>query len=142
MRLYKCSTLVKFKVLCGASAGIRHRTKHNLGDGNCHSHIQSSTQLFLRMIMGINKTINRHWRDWAALVYLFICLVDFFIAPLMWNIGMSMESDEIKMNTSRWVPLTLQAGAMFHLSFGAILGATAWRKKDEVDVHNRNGSSS
>ena len=82
--------------------------------------------------MGINKTINRHWRDWAALVYLFICLVDFFIAPLMWNIGMAMESDEIKLNTSRWMPLTLQAGAMFHLSFGAILGATAWRKKDEI----------
>ena len=82
--------------------------------------------------MGINKTINRHWRDWAALVYLFICLVDFFIAPLMWNIGMNMQSDEIKMNTSRWAPLTLQAGAMFHLSFGAILGATAWRKKDEI----------
>ena len=77
--------------------------------------------------MGINKTINRHWRDWAALVYLFICLVDFFIAPLMWNIGMAMESDEIKLNTSRWMPLTLQAGAMFHISFGAILGATAWK---------------
>ena len=55
---------------------------------------------------------------------------------------MNMQSDEIKLNTSRWTPLTLQAGAMFHLSFGAILGATAWRKKDEVDVHNRNGSSS
>jgi len=53
-----------------------------------------------------------------------------------------MQSDEIKMNTSRWAPLTLQAGAMFHLSFGAILGATAWRKKDEVEVHNRNGDSS
>ena len=53
-----------------------------------------------------------------------------------------MESDEIKMNTSRWEPLTLQAGAMFHLSFGAILGATAWRKKDEVEVHNtRNGTT-
>jgi len=33
---------------------------------------------------------------------------------------------------TRWVPLTLGAGAMFHLSFGAILSATAWRKKDEV----------
>ena len=46
--------------------------------------------------MGINKTINRHWRDWAAIVYLFICFIDFFVAPLMWNIGMAMESDEIK----------------------------------------------
>jgi len=43
---------------------------------------------------------------------------------------------------SRWAPLTLQAGAMFHLSFGAILGATAWRKKDEVDAHNNIGPKS
>ena len=31
--------------------------------------------------MGINYTINRYWKDWAGLVYLFICLVDFFLAP-------------------------------------------------------------
>ena len=31
--------------------------------------------------------------------------------------------------TSRWEPLTLQGGAMLHLSFGAILGATAGEKK-------------
>ena len=52
-----------------------------------------------------------------------------------------MESDEIKLNTSRWVPLTLGAGAMFHLSFGAILGATAWKKKDELEVHNSGNGS-
>ena len=44
--------------------------------------------------------------------------------------------------TSRWDPLTLQAGAMLHLSFGAILGATAWRKKDEVEIHNNRNSNS
>ena len=38
----------------------------------------------------------------------------------------------------RWEPLTLKSGAMFHLSIGAILGATAWRKKDEVEAHNNN----
>ena len=31
MRLYKCSTLEKFNVLCGKANGIRHRTIHNLG---------------------------------------------------------------------------------------------------------------
>ena len=87
--------------------------------------------------MSINKTLHEYWRTHAAYVYLFNCLVDFFIAPLMWNIGMSMESNEIKMNTSRWEPLTLQAGAMFHLSFGAILGATAWRKKDEIVIDKK-----
>jgi len=45
---------------------------------------------------------------------------------------MTMMSDEIKMNTSRWVPLTLQGGAMLHLSFGAILGATSWNKHKEI----------
>ena len=94
--------------------------------------------------MNINKTINRHWRDWAALVYLFICLVDFFIAPLVWNLMMAdhcATHDCAAEGVTRWVPLTLQGGAMFHLSFGAILGATAWRKKDEVEVHHRNGDS-
>ena len=30
----------------------------------------------------MNKIIHEHWRDWAAIVYLFLCVVDFFIAPL------------------------------------------------------------
>ena len=42
--------------------------------------------------------------------------------------------------TSRWEPLTLQMGGMFHMSFAAILGVTAWRKKDEVDSGNSNNS--
>ena len=98
--------------------------------------------------MSINKTINRHWRDWAALVYLFICLIDFFIAPLMWNLAMAEHCNDLvrypagaECDATRWVPLTLGAGAMFHLSFGAILGATAWKKKDELAVHHNKGES-
>ena len=88
----------------------------------------------------MNKLINRHWRDWAGVVYLFICLVDFFLpvylfSPLMWNFGLTMMDKDVQLASSRWTPLTLEGGAMFHLSFGAILGATAWRKKDEVDSH-------
>ena len=81
--------------------------------------------------MEINKTIEIYWRSWAAAVYLFICLVDFFIAPLMWNIGMTMMDTEVQMATSRWAPLTLGGGAMFHLSFGAILGATSFNRHKE-----------
>ena len=96
--------------------------------------------------MSINKIINRHWRDWAAIVYLFICLCDFFVGPLWWNLLMFDACAEVLASgqdckTSRWEPLTLQAGAMLHLSFGAILGATAWRKKDEVEIHNNNNGS-
>ena len=95
--------------------------------------------------MGINKTINRHWRDWAGLVYLFICLCDFFIGPVVWNIKMDsycnmMVAKGLVCDASRWIPLTLEGGAMFHLSFGAILGATAWKKKEELEAHNTNRS--
>ena len=105
------------------------------------------------MKLGINKTINRHWRDWAGLVYLFICLIDFFVAPLIWNLKMEAYCYDIKMTAlekgldssdcdiTRWTPLTLGAGAMFHLSFGAILGATAWKKKEELEAHNNNNST-
>lgn len=82
-------------------------------------------------MMEINKTIEIYWRSWAAAVYLFICVVDFFIAPLMWNIGMTMMDTEVQMATSRWAPLTLGGGAMFHLSFGAILGATSFNRHKE-----------
>ena len=90
--------------------------------------------------MNINKTINRHWRDWAGLVYLFICLVDFFIAPLIWNIKMEEHCNDkerypvgVKCNVTRWEPMTLQMGGMFHISFAAILGVHGWRKKDEME---------
>ena len=86
--------------------------------------------------MKINEISSADWQKHAAYVYLFLCVVDFFIAPLMWNIGMTMMSDEVKLNTSRWVPLTLQGGAMLHLSFGAILGATSWNKHKEITNGN------
>lgn len=88
--------------------------------------------------MNLNEILHKYCRTHAYYVYLFICLVDFFIAPLMWNIGMTMMDKEVQLATSRWTPLTLEGGAMFHLSFGAILGATAWRKKDEVEALNNN----
>ena len=98
-------------------------------------------------MINLNKMINRYWRDWAAIVYLFICLCDFFVGPLWWNLLMFDACDDVlaagqDCKTTMWEPLTLQAGALFNLSFGAILGATAWRKKDEVQIHNiRNGTT-
>ena len=84
----------------------------------------------------MNKTIEHYWRSWAGVVYLFICLVDFFLAPLMWNIGMTMMDKDVQMATSRWTPLTLEGGAMLHLSFGAILGATAFNRHKEKNENS------
>ena len=51
-----------------------------------------------------------------------------------------MVAKDLVCDASRWTPLTLEGGAMFHLSFGAILGATAWKKKEELETHNNNKS--
>ena len=89
--------------------------------------------------MQVNVTIKEYWRDWAALVYLFICLIDFFVAPLIWNFKMAVYCemhDCVKEGVTRWIPLTLETGAMFHLSFGAILGATSFNKHKEIHASN------
>ena len=91
-------------------------------------------------MINLNKMINRYWRDWAAHVYLFICLCDFFVGPLWWNLLMWGSCDQVvaaggKCDATRWVPLTLQMGGMFHISFGAILSATAWKKHQELEVN-------
>ena len=96
-------------------------------------------------IIEYNEMTQKHWRDWAALVYLFICLCDFFVGPLWWNLLMwDACSDVLRAEgdckTTRWEPLTLQGGAMFHLAFGAILGATSWNKHKENS--NGNGDKS
>ncbi len=44
--------------------------------------------------------------------------------------------DCVKEGVTRWIPLTLETGAMFHLSFGAILGATSFNKHKEIHASN------
>ena len=95
--------------------------------------------------MEVNKMISTYWRDWAALVYLFICLCDFFVGPLWWNLLMWSACNDVlsegrMCETTRWTPLTLQAGALFHLSFGAILGVTSWKKSSEMKESNNKGN--
>ena len=60
--LYKCSTLVKFKVLCGKAAGIRHRTKHNLGDDWGVSLKDMKVLKFIRTSRAL-LNISFNWRD-------------------------------------------------------------------------------
>jgi Holin of 3TMs, for gene-transfer release len=67
------------------------------------------------------------WRPLAAYMYLFICFFDFFLAP----IGMPFIYMFTHTAFIAWVPLTTQGGSIFHLSFGAILGISAYGRTRE-----------
>jgi hypothetical protein len=91
--------------------------------------------------------IAKNWRPLAALTYLIICLFDFCIMPTM--IYMQQTSihpllkDLSEFNNpdvqklilthifSQWDPLTLKYAGLFHVSFGAILGVSAWKRGTE-----------
>ena len=85
------------------------------------------------------------WRPIAALTYLGICVFDFIIAPyyvqaqphdlseifkyvLQMPVEQQSESLAIMYAKGQWQSLTLQGGGLFHIAFGAILGAAAWTR--------------
>lgn len=97
------------------------------------------------------------WQPLAAFTYLTICVFDFLIMPAIYEIR--RPNPEIAINLSmkftttasqlaafqslqaerNWDPLTNKGGAMFHISFGAILGAASLVRR-ERKVTNTNNS--
>jgi len=103
----------------------------------------------------IARALRSLWRPIAALTYLSICVFDFIIAPyfvqaqphdlaeifkyvLQMSVEQQSEALNIMMNKGNWQSLTLQGGGLFHIAFGAILGAAAWtrgmEKRERVAV--------
>ena len=103
----------------------------------------------------IAKALRSLWRPLAAVTYLSICVFDFIIAPyfvqaqphdlaeifkyvLQMPVEQQSEALNIMMNKGNWQSLTLQGGGLFHIAFGAILGAAAWtrgmEKRERVAV--------
>lgn len=98
------------------------------------------------------------WRPLAAFVYLGICILDFGVMPIIYEmINQSITNQDIvnlammfkesaaqieALHTLRqarvWVPLTLQGNGMFHVAFGAILGVSAWTRGQEKAMMSNN----
>jgi len=73
--------------------------------------------------------IAKQWRPLAAITYLLINICDFIAFPIANGIFYYI----IQQPAVPWTPLTLQGAGMLHISFGAILGVTAWgRTKEKV----------
>ena len=103
----------------------------------------------------VARALRSLWRPIAAVVYLSICVFDFIIAPyyvqaqphdlaeiftyvLQLDIKQQSEGLAIMYAKGQWQSLTLQGGGLFHIAFGAILGAAAWtrgmEKRERVAV--------
>lgn len=94
------------------------------------------------------------WRPMTAFIYLIIVLFDFMLMPIYMNIirptgqeiadlGQNSDNPIAYFNTIQnyytWQPLTLQQNGLLHLSFGGILGVTAWTRGREKEARTRNG---
>jgi hypothetical protein len=70
---------------------------------------------------------NKYWRALSAYTYIVICVTDFIVFPVLWNIAQIYTKGALTV----WQPMTLSGGGLFHLAFGAILGVSAFGRTKE-----------
>lgn len=71
--------------------------------------------------------MNRKWRPAMGWTYMAICILDFAVFPILWNLFQHYAGEGI----SQWDPLTLKGAGLFHMAMGAILGIAAWTRGQE-----------
>jgi hypothetical protein len=71
---------------------------------------------------------NRKWRPAMAWTYMAICIFDFIVGPVFFNL---LQYFTLAQQLDMWSPLTLQGSGLIHLAFGAILGISAWTRGNE-----------
>ena len=103
-------------------------------------------QEFLRdrdLLLGNGENwMKTYWRPAAGWIYLTICFMDFVGFPLM-SMLTPVAGRMIGMPWpyAPWESITLSQGGLIHLSFGAILGVSAWtRGQEKLAIMNKVGS--
>jgi hypothetical protein len=72
--------------------------------------------------------MNRKWRPAMGWTYMFICILDFAVFPVLWSIIQATHSGTV---STQWDPITLRGAGLFHMAMGAILGIAAWSRGQE-----------
>jgi len=75
--------------------------------------------------------MQRKWRPMMGWQYMFVCVFDFVVFPIMFTIVQFWETQAANDAFRQWVPLTLSNGGLYHLAMGAVLGITAWSRGQE-----------
>lgn len=80
-----------------------------------------------------------NWRPAMGWLYLFVCIADFVVFPILWNLAQATYLKNIVF--TQWNPLTLQGAGFFHIAMGTILGITSYgRTKEKMETLKQNGN--
>jgi len=86
--------------------------------------------------------MQKKWRPMMGWQYMFVCVFDFVVFPIMFTIVQFWETQAANDAFRQWVPLTLSNGGLYHLAMGAVLGITAWSRGQEKMAGVNSSSSS
>jgi Holin of 3TMs, for gene-transfer release len=76
--------------------------------------------------------MKSYWRPAMGWLYMIICFMDFVGFPLLTIfLPIIFKPFGLTMPYTAWQSLTLSNGGLIHLSFGAILGVSAWTRGQE-----------
>jgi hypothetical protein len=71
--------------------------------------------------------MQKKWRPAMGWMYMFVCMMDMVVFPILWSILQSFHHQTI----TQWNPLTLQGAGLFHIAMGAVLGIAAFGRTQE-----------
>jgi len=76
---------------------------------------------------------TRKWRPMMAWMYMFVCILDFAVFPVLWSILQAYYDGQV---INQWDPLTLKGAGLFHMAMGAVLGIAAFGRTQEKMAAN------
>lgn len=82
----------------------------------------------IKLLYRIRDFLRQTARPMTFLIYTMICVCDFVIFPFLWALLQVHTTGVVGVP---WIPLTNSGGGIFHLSFGAILGVSAFTRGKE-----------